>query len=151
VLASIPFVIVPAPFLEIDPGSREIVVYRRSPRRQPQDHLPLEEIRLFVAYRCRWTGGDDDSSCYAVTESGVTYPLIAQLGSLSAVPSAKALGYLCQKLSVEVTEEEPFLGPLSWHGPIYKAKWGRPVDVANLLSVATVLYDPSSTKCPYQG
>jgi hypothetical protein len=147
VLASIPYVIFPVPICEVDPDSREIIVHRYSLRRRPPDRLPLAQIRLFVAHRLYWGSDNHYSSCYAVMASGVTYPVIPELGSVSPARYAKALGYLCQKLAVEVTEEEPSRPHLSLWEPAYGAQRGKPVDVVGLLSVARVLYDPSSGTC----
>lgn len=146
VIISIRGFVSPQPYFEIDPDQRQFIIYGGFPIWRPMNPVPIEEIRLFVAYDTKST--ESDSSLYAVTQSGLIQPLIPRLGSVIPDNAARTLGYICGKPAIKFTEYSPTQGTVGATYEKFKPKMGKYVDVGELVSVSTTLYDPESTDLP---
>lgn len=137
----------PQPYFEIDPAFRRISIYGGFPVWRPKQVIQIDDIKLIVAYGCRWSESSD-SWIYAVTESGTIHPLISHLGSVIPDNAARILGFICNKLAMKVEEKEPVSGPLAGQWNTYMPKTGKHVDIQQLLNIAVMLYDPESADIP---
>ncbi|MHB1000155.1 MAG: hypothetical protein ACYC27_12995 [Armatimonadota bacterium] len=152
--------------LEIDSVSRQITIYAESILLQRSKHsVSIDDIQAFVVYKYRrYRRKKIYIYLYAIEESGLIHPmmLVHPMTLINPVmliypmvfhhylsdQYAKILGYICNKLTVCVTENEPMWGPLEWNGPQYKPETGKHVDIQKLMSIAVELYDPESTDEP---
>ncbi|MHB0998652.1 MAG: hypothetical protein ACYC27_05340 [Armatimonadota bacterium] len=135
--------LLPQRFFKIDSTLRSITLYDYFPKwSRKKEIILVDDIQLFVSYVGGYLG-EPDSSCYVVMKTGQVYSLISNFGRFSPDLPTNALGYICGKLSIHVTEYRK-----TGASTQYKPQKNKSFDVEKTLGIAETLYDPDSGAAP---